>query len=310
MFLPGRPKCLDYGEMMKVFLRRNLKSILFGLLLTITAIPNLAIALSQSRTVPYYGEQFYKEINYKYKDNELKNALRKIISSYHMENQGGFDDVVDRCGGKNCYTHVSLGYDRARIFMMGVFYLVDHGNGNYALPDKYCDNLKTSQDFRGGNGPAPNQIPDGNVLNTEHTWPQSRFTGRYDRSMQKSDLHHLFPTDNQMNSIRGNNPFGEVARVAKPLRCPSKYGRAMNGNADVFEPPDNHKGNVARALFYFSTRYELPIDRYQEETLRRWHQQDPVDDEELARNEAIQKVQGNRNPFIDHPELAENIRDF
>lgn len=299
-------RCLKYlsmGVSMCAFLRS---------MLVVASIFFFAgiLQAGQSRQLPYYGSEFYKNISYGMNNENLKQDLRFILESFHKVNNGNYDEVGKSCDGQ-CYQHVSIGYDQARVFMMGVYYLVDNGHGNYAIPDMYCDTLRDAHEFVNGSAPAPNQIPDGNIVNTEHTWPQSKFTGRYDRRMQKSDLHHLFPTDNEMNSIRGNNPFGIVARPTKTLKCPvSKFGRATNSGADVFEPPKGHKGNVARALFYFSVRYDIPIDEKQEVILRQWHAEDPVNDEEIRRNDAIQKIQGNRNPFIDHPELVGMINNF
>ena len=71
-----------------------------------------------------------------------------------------------------------------------------------------------------------------------------------------------------------------------------------------------HKGNVARALFYFSVRYKMPINADEEEVLRRWHALDPVDADEIQRNEIVFETQRNRNPFIDMPELANYIKNF
>ena len=69
-------------------------------------------------------------------------------------------------------------------------------------------------------------------------------------------------------------------------------------------------GKNPQGRFYFSVRYKLPIDATQEETLRQWSKDDPVTAEDVARNDAIEKEQGDRNPFIDFPELAEQISDF
>lgn len=81
-------------------------------------------------------------------------------------------------------------------------------------------------------------------------------------------------------------------------------------NETVFEPSDTVKGDVARALFYFSIRFKLNIDTHQEDALREWHKMDPPDEFEVWRNEEIFKLQNDRNPFIDKPELTENISDF
>src|SRR5690606_29294742 len=152
---------------------------------------------------------------------------------------------------------------------------LEQNDHSYVIKEVYCE-----KDYK---SPGPGRVPDNKVINVEHTWPQSKFGGR-DRGMQKADLHHLFPTDSQMNSIRGNNPFGDVVREKTTLKCQiSKFGYNEAGQL-VFEPPMNHKGNVARALFYFSIRYGLRIDRNQEAALREWHELDPVDAEEIERN--------------------------
>lgn len=193
----------------------------------------------------------------------------------------------------------SLGYKGARIELLGRISLERDSNGYY-IRDVYCN-----EDYKG----APGRIPDDKVINTEHTWPQSRFGGS-NRDMQKSDLHHLFPTDSQLNGIRGNHPFGEVQKTSQSLKCTcSRAGYNTDGDY-VFEPPQEHRGNVARALFYFAVRYGMSIDPTQEEILRKWNQQDPIDDAERERNEEIAKVQGNRNPFIDEPDLADRIENF
>lgn len=198
------------------------------------------------------------------------------------------------------HNHHSIGYSSARRDLLGDLYLEREDN-SYFITDVYCEN-----DYK---SPGPGRVPNNNVINVEHTWPQSKFGGR-DRGMQKSDLHHLFPTDSQLNSTRGNHPFGEVEHPSKVLKCQiSKIGRNSKGQT-VFEPPNAHKGNVARALFYFSIRYDLKIDATQEEVLRAWHKQDPVDEEEFIRNEEIQEIQGNLNPFITNPEYVDFISNF
>ncbi|MET0402706.1 MAG: endonuclease, partial [Cystobacter sp.] len=151
---------------------------------------------------------------------------------------------------------------------------------------------------------ATNKIPNSSDMNTEHTWPQSQgATGA-----AKSDLHHLFPTDSKANSIRGSYPFGEVVDV-KWSQNGAKFGKDAQGR-NVFEPPDAHKGNVARALFYFSTVYNKPIPDADEAVLKEWNHLDQVDAAEVARNTAIEKHQGNRNPFVDDALLADRVSDF
>lgn len=92
----------------------------------------------------------------------------------------------------------------------------------------------------------------------------------------------------------------------------------------VFEPPDHVKGDIARIYFYMATRYytedncwldsdaasKANLKTWQENMLRKWHNDDPVDDGERSKNDLIHRIQGNRNPFIDHPEWVAKISDF
>jgi deoxyribonuclease-1 len=196
--------------------------------------------------------------------------------------------------------HHSLGYGTARVDLLGGIALQKNGT-KYFITDVYCE-----ADYA---APGPGRIPSNNILNVEHTWPQSKFGGKA-KNLQKSDLHHLFPSDPQLNSVRGNNDFGTVVKELDTLKCSqSKIGLNAQGTR-VFEPPSAHKGNVARALFYFSVRYNMPINSVQEEVLKAWNIEDPVDADEMSRNDEIEKLQGNRNPFIDQPEMAQHISDF
>lgn len=141
--------------------------------------------------------------------------------------------------------------------------------------------------------------PDASNMNVEHTWPQSQgATGD-----AKCDLHHLFPTDSKANSIRGNYPFGNVTR-------PEWEEGGSKFDGDIFEPRSVHKGNCARAKFYFAVRYGKQIPAAEEEALRQWHKEDPVDAAERTRNDQIENAQHNRNPFVDHPEFVDQISDF
>jgi hypothetical protein len=148
-------------------------------------------------------------------------------------------------------------------------------------------------------------------LNAEHTFP------RADGVRPKPadyDLHHLFPADDEANRRRSDHPFGEVVRVTWPPPASREPGNGVLGvdaaGRKVFEPPDEHKGNVARAMFYISAVYNLRIPDWQEDILRKWAEADPVDDTERVRNAQISRYQENRNPFIDEPELAGLISDF
>jgi endonuclease I len=155
---------------------------------------------------------------------------------------------------------------------------------------------------------SPGGIPNWNSINTEHTWPQSMgATGD-----AKSDLHHLFPTNSQANSIRGNYPFGIVTN-ASWQEGGSKKGSNSSG-ATVFEPRDDHKGDTARALFYFALRYNNPSNflnsANQQMVLRDWYYDDPVSQYEIHRNEEIKDIQNKPNPFIEYPMLLDRIANI
>jgi deoxyribonuclease-1 len=147
-------------------------------------------------------------------------------------------------------------------------------------------------------------VPSPKLMNIEHTWPQSNGAN----GDAKSDLHHLFITSSSTNSIRSSLPFCEV-EVIKWSNDHSKRG-ISHFNEHCFEPPLSHRGNIARALFYFSIRYLHEIDQIQEFYLRKWNLEDPVDENEQNRNNQIQLYQHNLNPFILNPKLADQITDF
>lgn len=271
-----------------------------------------ANAAQVSQTIPYYGEQFYHDLATGVSDKDLVTNVKAVLRSFHVPQEGGLDQLVTSCNAqKGCYSHQKIGYGAARVWLMGKFYLTfDDATKSYAVKDVYCDKLKTGDDFR-KEEPTPNKIPDNTVINVEHTWPQSRFSRSFDKETQKSDLHHLFPTDSQLNAIRGNNWFGEVTTETQTLKCKaSRFGIGSAGTEEIFEPPQNHKGRVARALFYFSLRYDLQISSEEEAILKKWNHENPVDEEEARRNNEIFAAQGNRNPFVDYPELADSISDF
>lgn len=138
-----------------------------------------------------------------------------------------------------------------------------------------------------------------NNFNCEHTWPQSLFSSNLP---MRSDIHHLFPTDANSNSQRGNLAFGEVSGDGSWTQGGSKKG-------SVFEPRDDHKGDCARAMMYFVLRYEDYSNFFkgQENVLREWHTNHPPSKNAERRNESIFGVQNNRNPFVDYPQFADRI---
>lgn len=195
--------------------------------------------------------------------------------------------------------HTALSYDGAKLkLFQNVF------NVNSVVRCIY-----TGRDFTIASGYNGSSSP-----NTEHCFCQSWF-GSADENTKKSDLHHLFPTQQNVNSSRGNIPYGIVANHATATTYESyngyhSYRGANSLGQTVFEPADQYKGDIARALLYFSVRYNmgLTIDGIDMlPTCLQWADADTIDAFERTRNESSYTYQGNRNPFIDHPEWIDSI---
>lgn len=258
---------------------------------------------------PYYGKKL-ADHSPQMEAASLRTLLFEVLSQVHVAKPGQPDELVSTCPPRaSCLSQKSLGYEGARKVLFGQLYLLSQDN-RYAVADVYCRRLLTEQDFPRGKGPGPGQIPDNNVVNAEHAWPQSLFSNQFPKDLQKSDLHILFSTSAKANSLRGNQPFGDVISSVKSVCSESKLGYTSRGNINSFLPPENIRGDVARALFYFSVRYKMKIDLEQESTLRSWHDHDPVDQEESERHAVKFDLTHIRNPFIDHPEWVDQIADF
>ena len=155
-----------------------------------------------------------------------------------------------------------------------------------------------------------------NGWNREHVWPKS--LGGNNTNGGGADLHHIRPSDAGVNSSRGNKKYGNAGSGAS-----EKYGSdpavgVLGGtyNSTYFEPLDNVKGDVARICLYVYVRWgsEWGADSITEvfqsvDVLLEWCKNDPVDTWEMGRNEVVQNIQGNRNVFIDYPELAWQLYD-
>lgn len=221
-------------------------------------------------------------------DQSLKSALHNIIDdhiefSYSSNSTDTWDILKESDADPNNTNNVLLVYTRESV------------NG--------------AQEYSGGAG-----------WNREHVWAKSRgdFENKYP---EHSDLHNLRASNISVNSTRSNYSFNECEN-----NCQQTFGNKYNSSALIFEPRDEDKGDVARIIFYMDVRYEgdngeLDLEMTDEiysissklprhgvrSTLLQWHTLDPVDDFERNRNNVIYSYQGNRNPFIDHPELVDYL---
>ena len=151
----------------------------------------------------------------------------------------------------------------------------------------------------------PGTWPDPQVLNCEHLWPQSKGAKK---PPMRTDLFHLRPAVPRINSTRSNHPFG-TPKGDERSGGTWRVGKNEAGTT-VFEPPASIRGDVSRSLFYFSVRYDMPINDKEESVLRTWASADPVDDVERARAAVIEEHQGNSNPFIIDETIVQRISDF
>ena len=228
-------------------------------------------------------------------DEALMNALRSIIRS-----------------------HTQLSYNA----LWDAFKITDTDSQGYII-DMYS-NCRYRPDQHGGSSSTV-----GGGFNREHSFPKSWFDDDYP---MYTDLFHLYPTDIKVNNQRSNYPFGVCADGTRLVNG-QYHGKGKLGKSTypgysgtVFEPDDEYKGDFARTYFYMVTCYknELPSwpgspqlnysdNRYKAfstwsiNMLMEWTRLDPVSEKEIKRNDAVYGIQGNRNPFIDHPELAEHI---
>ncbi len=210
--------------------------------------------------------------------------------------------------------------------------------------DHYYENDGTILDMysENPNGPDPynytpnanhcgNYSHEGDCFNREHTIPQNFFNSS---STPKGDAHFVVPSDGKVNGMRSNYPYGIVNNPTWTSQNGSKLGNNSTAgySSRVFEPIDEFKGDLARMAFYFATRYENNIPGWYNgsnsntadmfdgsshqvfsnwflQILLQWHYNDPVSQREIDRNNAVYNYQGNRNPYIDHPEWVAQIWD-
>jgi len=167
---------------------------------------------------------------------------------------------------------------------------------------------------------GPQEYNGGNGWNREHVWPRS-LGGFTTSAGVGTDVHNLKPADGGLNSLRSNHEYDDLGTGGSAVNYNGNAtGNRFNASAWIFEPRDDIKGDLARIIMYMDVRYEgaggEPDLVLREalnsggttfavlSTLLDWHFQDTVSAFELRRNHVIDSMQGNRNPFIDHPELA------
>ena len=220
----------------------------------------------------YTGSYTYESLSV-LSASSLKSALNNLLTDTHKKTTS-YNDCRDKATITDC-----------------------EGNDTGHLTTIYTSYSATHSEYNGGNG-----------WNREHVWPQS--LGGFKTSGAGADLHHIRPSESKTNSNRGNLKYGEVSGGSSSVGNLS--GLAGGTKGSYYEPLDNVKGDVARIILYVYVRY---YDEYSGcssvtnvfqsvDVLLDWCEMDPVDTWEMGRNEVVQNIQGNRNVFIDYPELA------
>lgn len=252
-----------------------------------------------------WGDPFSLQTYYKSAEGlqgyALKSAVKSIITHDHRDR--GYDQLIQ------IYFESDADVDHEGDGSILDMYSEDpdgRDSYTYSSPRQACGDYQGESD----------------CFNREHLFPQSVF---HKQSPMRNDFFQVFPTDGYVNNRRGSLPFGEVARPEWVSQNGCKVGTNIFGSykGRVFEPIDEFKGDIARALLYFATRYEDKIADWQHpmlngtsdqvyqswflQLLMRWHALDPVSMHEQRRNEVGYRYQGNRNPFVDHPEWVRKI---
>jgi deoxyribonuclease I len=158
----------------------------------------------------------------------------------------------------------------------------------------------------------------GKNINIEHVFPMSWVAWHLSCGQRKecrhtsdhfnlieADLHNLWPSLKNINKARSSHPYAMIKGEKHLMRgCDFEVDEGRR----VVEPRPSARGEIARSMFYMANEYGLQIRAKHGRTLKLWSRKDVVSAEEKRRNDVIEKIQGNRNPYIDNPALADNLR--
>ncbi len=247
-------------------------------------------------------------------------------SAGYYDKMDGKQKAALKAAAKECVSrHTTLQYYSLPNYWIYTDVYPELYDGQRRWWEMYSDNIYLIR-----NGQSGTSSFSANKMQREHAVPKSwwKSNGSVEYTPAYSDMWNLYPSDGDANQAKLNYPLGQVregratydngvTRVGTPL---SGQG---GGCSQVFEPADEYKGDFARAFFYMATVYDdLPwcinymfnasdpwptLRTWAVDMLLQWARQDPVSQKEIDRNDGVERQQGNRNPFIDFPELAEYI---
>ena len=210
--------------------------------------------------------------------------------------------------------HKVISYGSGESSTWGAFYTTDAAieNGQRRVLDMYSNEKR----YFGSKGSAVSG------MNIEHSVAKSWWGGNKNNAY--CDIHHLNPSDQNANSRKSNYPLGELTSVSWENGVTFVGKANIDGSSlNAYEPCDEYKGDFARVFMYMFTCYQdltwkYTWMNYEKSTyptlkpwavklLLKWHKQDPVSEKEVNRNNAVYAVQGNRNPYVDYPQLADYV---
>ena len=245
---------------------------------------------------------YYSSCEQAYKDGDAEALLEELRKITAEGKPGSYSDLWD--------TYVSA-------FVKDDGYIKDY----YSSYSKY-----TGKDRDKGSGGTE----EGQKYNREHSIPKSWWGGA--TSNQGADPFIVIPADKFVNNKRSSYPLGKVSRAKySSYNDYSKLGEADTSygySGTVFEPNDDVKGDLARIVFYSIAKYETSykwtsgsgsvvysgdknknfgLTDYAVKLFTKWHEMDPPDEWEINLNNRLFEIQGNKNPFIDHPEYVNVI---
>ncbi len=249
------------------------------------------------------------------------------LHSVWAQPSAGHYSGIDNTSGESLFYAVSTaankGYQSVSYDALNDAYAQTDVHENGKIWDMYSD-----CSFSRTGDKCGNYSSECDCYNKEHSIPKSWWGGS--KSNQGCDIFHVIPTDGKVNGMRSNWPFGEVSAPTYTSKNGSKLGpNTFSGySGTAFEPINEYKGDLARGVLgsmikwkgswtqgngnkVFNGTYtsagNFGLTSFAMNLFLKWHRQDPVSQKELDRNNGIEKTQGNRNPFIDYPDLVEYI---
>lgn len=249
-------------------------------------------------------------------------AMADFKPGYYDDMDGAAKAQLKEAAKRCVENHTRLVYTELPDYWVDTDIYPELYDGSRRFWDMYSDNVYLI--FTGQTGRSAFSA---NKMQREHLIPKSWWKKGDDVEYTPAytDLWNLYPSDGPANQAKNNYPLSPVKSasfdngVAKVGSPEIGFG---GGCKSAFEPADEYKGDFARAVFYMATVYdELPwkytymfqtedwptLKPWAYEMLLDWSRKDPVSEKEIKRNDAVEACQGNRNPFIDFPNLAEYV---